>query len=467
MLKRHTQIFSTILRLFDMSLAFVAWELAYLLRFIWIDLPTAVMVPEHLEYLKAAFFVTILSGFVFSFIGVYRMHKVIHLRHEFYHLLRGTFTLFILTLVVAFFYRDFSYSRVHTIYFLICYLNLLFLSRLFTRWLLRCLHKRGKSVESILLIGEGASASKFVESIERLKTLGIVLIGVIETGSKIKSNIKENIPRLGGIDQMSRIIQTQKIDQVFIALSPEEQHYLPRLKEILAEQWVDVRIIPDLGTFRTLHTEVESFEDMPIVTIVQSPMTGWDKVLKRIVDIFGALIALILFFPFMLIITLVIKLTSSGPSLYGQERMGLDGHTFNALKFRSMHYDAESETGAVWASENDERRTKIGTFLRKYSLDELPQLFNVLKGEMSLVGPRPERPVFIDQFKSQIPNYMLRHKVKAGITGWAQINGWRGNTSLEKRIEFDLYYIERWSIWFDIKILFLTFYRGFFGTNAY
>ena len=132
-----------------------------------------------------------------------------------------------------------------------------------------------------------------------------------------------------------------------------------------------------------------------------------------------------------------------------------------------MHYDAESETGAVWASVNDERRTKIGAFLRKYSLDELPQLFNVLKGEMSLVGPRPERPVFIDQFKSQIPNYMLRHKVKAGITGWAQINGWRGNTSLEKRIEFDLYYIERWSIWFDIKILFLTFYRGFFGTNAY
>ncbi len=467
MLKRHTQIISTILRLFDMSLAFLAWELAYLLRFIWVDLPKAAIVPEHLEYLKAAFFVTILSGFVFSFIGLYRMHKVINLRHEFYHLLRGTLTLFLLTLVVAFFYRDFSYSRVHTIYFLICFLNLLFLSRLLTRLALKWLHKRGKHVESILLIGEGASASKFVESIEHLKTLGIILSGVIETGSKIKSNINENIPRLGGIDQISRIIQAKKIDQVFIALSPEEQHCLPRLKDILAEQWVDVRIIPDLGTFRTLHTEVESFEDMPIVTIVQSPMTGWDKVLKRIIDIFGALIALILFFPLMLIISVVIKLTSSGPSLYGQERMGLDGHTFDALKFRSMHYDAESETGAVWASENDDRRTKIGTFLRKYSLDELPQLFNVLKGEMSLVGPRPERPVFIDQFKSQIPNYMLRHKVKAGITGWAQINGWRGNTSLEKRIEFDLYYIERWSIWFDIKILFLTFYRGFFGTNAY
>jgi lipopolysaccharide/colanic/teichoic acid biosynthesis glycosyltransferase len=147
--------------------------------------------------------------------------------------------------------------------------------------------------------------------------------------------------------------------------------------------------------------------------------------------------------------------------------MGLDGHTFKALKFRSMHADAESKTGAVWASENDERRTKFGVFLRNYSLDELPQLFNVFKGEMSLVGPRPERPIFIEQFKSQIPNYMLRHKVKAGITGWAQINGWRGNTSLEKRIECDLYYIERWSIWFDIKILFLTLFRGFIDPHAY
>ena len=227
MLKRHTQIFSTVLRLFDMSLAFAAWELAYLLRFIWVDFPAAVMIPEHLEYLKAAFFVTILSGFVFSFIGVYRMNKVIHLRHEFYQLLRGTSTLFLLTLVAAFFYRDFSFSRVHTIYFLICYLNLLFLSRLLTRWGLEWLHKRGNHVENILLIGEGDTASKFVDRLENFKTLGIVLSGVIETGSKIKSDIPANIPRLGVIDQLGRIIQAHKIDQVFISLSPEEQHYLP------------------------------------------------------------------------------------------------------------------------------------------------------------------------------------------------------------------------------------------------
>ena len=379
----------------------------------------------------------------------------------------GTFILLLLTLVAAFFYREFSFSRVHTLYFLVCFLVLLFISRLITRGSLHWLHARGAHVEHVLLIGNGASANKFIERLQRLKSLGIVLKGVIETKNNRNLIIPENIPRLGGIEQLNQIIKAQQIDQVFIALSPDEQHLLTELKELLAEQWVDVRIIPDLGTFRTLHTEVESFDDIPIVTIVQSPMTGWNQILKRILDISGSFFAIVLFSPVMLMIAILIKLTSSGPALYGQERMGLDGRTFKALKFRSMHADAESQTGAVWASENDERRTKFGIFLRNYSLDELPQLFNVFKGEMSLVGPRPERPVFIEQFKSQIPHYMLRHKVKAGITGWAQINGWRGNTSLDKRIECDLYYIERWSLWFDLKILFLTLFRGFIDQQAY
>jgi Undecaprenyl-phosphate glucose phosphotransferase len=308
---------------------------------------------------------------------------------------------------------------------------------------------------------------KFIERLNQLKSLGIVLKGVVETNECQNSVVPANIPRLGKIDQLNQIIQANHIDQVFIALSLDEQHYLTGLKELLAEQWVDVKIIPELGTFRTLHTEVESFDDMPIITIIQSPMSGWNQIVKRLLDISGSFLVILLFSPLMLLITILIKLSSSGPAIYGQERMGLDGLKFRALKFRSMHVDAESQTGAIWASENDERRTKLGIFLRNYSLDELPQLFNVFKGEMSLVGPRPERPVFIKQFKSQIPNYMLRHKVKAGITGWAQINGWRGNTSLEKRIEYDLYYIERWSIWFDIKILFLTLFRGFFDPNAY
>ena len=467
MLKRHTQVFTSILRLLDMLIAFAAWELAYRLRFFWIDLPHASTIPPHAEYVKAAVFVAVLSGFVFSFNGLYRMHKVVNHPYEFYHLLRATFILFFLTLVAAFFYREFSFSRVHILYFLACLFILLLIFRIISKALLNLLHKRGSLVEHVLLIGNGVSAIRFLDRLDRLKSLGIVLKGVIETDETHKSIIPANINRLGGIDKLIQTIETHQIDQVFIALSPEEHYHMAELKEMLAEQWVDVRIIPELGNFQTLRTEVETIEDIPIITIIQSPMKGWNQVVKRLMDIFGAFCAIILFSPLMILITLLIKITSSGPSIYGQERMGLDGLKFKALKFRSMRVDAESQTGAVWASENDDRRTKIGIFLRNYSLDELPQLFNVFKGEMSLVGPRPERPVFIEKFKSQIPNYMLRHKVKAGITGWAQINGWRGNTSLEKRIEFDLYYIERWSVWLDIKILLLTLIRGFFNPHAY
>jgi len=304
-----------------------------------------------------------------------------------------------------------------------------------------------------------------IERLKELKPIGIHLSGSISLAEQSSENPDSNF--LGSLEELPQIIQQQRIDQVFISLSLKEQHRLEELKDLLSEQWVDVRIVPDLGSFRTLHTDVESFAGMPLVTLVQSPMTGWNQVLKRMLDLAGAILALILFSPLMLLIAFLVKITSPGPILYRQQRMGLDGKTFFTLKFRSMRQDAEKQTGAVWATENDTRRTTLGVYLRRFNLDELPQLFNVLNGEMSLVGPRPERPVLIEEFKSKIPNYMLRHKVKAGITGWAQINGWRGNTSLEKRIEHDLYYIERWSVWLDLKILLLTVFKGFVDPNAY
>ena len=467
MLRRHTQIFSTCLRFLDIILSFSAWEIAYRLRFYWIDLPKASMIPSHVEYFKAAFFVAILTAIIFSFSGVYKLDKFIKLKHELYYLLRGTVLLILISLVTAFFYREFSFSRIHTIYFFGCLVILLFFSRIITKFSLNFLHTKKSYVENVLLIGNGESAKNFCQRLERLRSIGIILKGVIEIEKNVNSIFSENIPKLGEIASLKQTIKANQIDQVYIALTGKQQKYLPKLKELLSDQWVDIKIVPDLGTFRTLNTEIESLDDMPIITIVQSTMTGWNKVLKRFLDIFGSILAIILFSPIMLIVAILVKLTSKGNIFYSQERMGLDGLKFMALKFRSMHTNAESKTGAVWASENDYRRTKLGIFIRKYSLDELPQLFNVLKGEMSLVGPRPERPIFIEKFKKQIPHYMLRHKVKAGITGWAQINGWRGNTSLEKRIEYDLYYIERWTIWFDIKILFLTFFRGFVDPNAY
>jgi exopolysaccharide biosynthesis polyprenyl glycosylphosphotransferase len=206
---------------------------------------------------------------------------------------------------------------------------------------------------------------------------------------------------------------------------------------------------------------------MPVVRLNDSPMIGLAALAKRATDVVCSFILLLALSPLLLLIAAVVKLTSAGPILYNQERMGLDGRTFSMLKFRSMRVDAEAKTGAVWAQATDARRTRFGTFLRRTSLDELPQLWNVLRGDMSLVGPRPERPVFVRKFRSEIPHYMLRHKVKAGITGWAQVNGWRGNTSLESRIECDLFYIKNWSYVMDLKILTMTLWRGFFSKNAY
>jgi exopolysaccharide biosynthesis polyprenyl glycosylphosphotransferase len=221
-----------------------------------------------------------------------------------------------------------------------------------------------------------------------------------------------------------------------------------------------------LAEFAKLRGRVEEFEDLQIVTLQASPFEGWNAILKRSVDLVVGSVALGFFSPLMALISLGVRLSSPGPVLYKQERMGLDGNRFQMLKFRTMVLEAEKSTGPVWAKRNDPRVTRVGYWLRCTSLDELPQLINVLRGEMSLVGPRPERPLLIEQFRKSIPKYMLRHKVKAGMTGWAQINGWRGDTSLEKRIEHDIEYIESWSLSRDLKILALTILRGFVHKNA-
>jgi Undecaprenyl-phosphate glucose phosphotransferase len=229
----------------------------------------------------------------------------------------------------------------------------------------------------------------------------------------------------------------------------------------------DIKVVPGAYEFLSLRGGIDELDDLPIVSLQSSPLYGWNTVFKRIFDLILGTFLLVFTFPIMFIIAFLVKWTSEGPIFYKQERIGMDGCSFQMLKFRTMRVNAEKETGPVWAKESDPRRTKVGTFLRKTSLDELPQLFNVMKGEMSLVGPRPERPIFVEKFRDRIPSYMLRHKIKAGMTGWAQVNGWRGNTSLEKRIEHDLYYIENWSIGFDFKILFMTFWKGFFSKSAY
>jgi Undecaprenyl-phosphate glucose phosphotransferase len=254
---------------------------------------------------------------------------------------------------------------------------------------------------------------------------------------------------------------------VFIALPMSRYDDARRVFDILSQTVVEVRLVADVPALAGLSLTTTNLDGLPVIGLRESPHFGLNVVVKRAMDILLSAVALVVLSPVMLVIALLVKLTSPGPVFFRQERCGLNGRPFQMLKFRSMRVDAERETGAVWAKKDDPRRTWFGAFLRKTSLDELPQFINVLRGDMSLVGPRPERPEFVQQFKKTIPNYMARHSVKAGLTGWAQVHGWRGNTSLRKRVQFDLYYITHWTPWLDLRILWMTLWTGLRHRNAY
>ena len=298
------------------------------------------------------------------------------------------------------------------------------------------------------------------------KELGQI-VGFVDDNAGTDILRYRGIPLLGSLAETQALIKNERIDQLYIALPLEEHVKMLNLIEVANQECIDVKIIPDLLQFITLRAGLEDLDGLPMVNINDVPLRGLSSIVKRLIDLTISLLALtILSVPFV-IIAIAIKLTSPGPVFYRQERMGLDRQPFSVLKFRSMNQDAERDTGPVWTRENDPRRTVVGSFLRRFSIDELPQLWNVLRGQMSLVGPRPERPFFVEQFRNKVPQYMLRHKVKSGLTGLAQVNGWRGNTSIEKRIEYDLYYIENWSMALDFKIIWLTVVRVLSHRHAY
>jgi Undecaprenyl-phosphate glucose phosphotransferase len=300
-----------------------------------------------------------------------------------------------------------------------------------------------------LIVGDGKIARSLQSKIAEHSEYGLKVIGFISKDKESVGKEIDNLPVLGTYDRIKDILKERDVDQLILALPFEQIRLMKVILSQIYEEMIEIKIVPDFYEYFTLRHS--------IINLRESPLYGWNRVLKRTFDILTSLAILFLLSPFMLLIALLVKITSAGPVFYRQRRMGLDGSTFDIIKFRSMKIDAESDTGPVWAKENDRRRTRIGRLIRKFNLDELPQFLNVLRGNMSIVGPRPERPEFMDQFKKSIPEYMLRHKMKAGITGWAQINGMRGNTSIKQRTEYDLYYIENWSLFFDIKIFLKSF----------
>ena len=271
---------------------------------------------------------------------------------------------------------------------------------------------------------------------------------------------------VGNYADLPRLLARGGVDQIIIALPLADHEKIGRIIESIGDAMVDVRIVPDFHQFIQLGSQVEEFDGLPVVSLASTPLAGFNRVLKRSLDLVFGTLFLVASLPMMALVAGIVRLTSQGPIFFFQERVGLDGRPFKIYKFRTMREDAEAD-GAKFAVDGDPRTTTVGRILRKLSLDELPQLVNVIAGDMSLVGPRPERPVFIEEFRQRVPKYMLRHKVQAGITGWAQVHGWRGNTSIEKRIEYDLYYIEHWSLALDLKIIGLTLLNSFRDRNAY
>ena len=343
----------------------------------------------------------------------------------------------------------------------------LFFFRGIIREILRALRRRGYNLRHILIVGTDRLAREVAQKINRHLEFGLNIVGFLGRKPEQVGEGIDGIKVLATYADIKNIISEKGIDEVIIALPFEEEKLMRTILGSISNEMVDIKVVPDLSQFFTLRKGVEELDGLPIINLRESPLYGWNGVIKRLFDIIGSFIAIMVFSPLMLFIIIVMKFTSPGPIFYKQKRMSLDGRSFDILKFRSMRVNTEEETGAVWTKENDPRRTRLGVFLRRTSLDELPQFFSVLRGEMSLVGPRPERPVLVEQFRQHIPRYMLRHKIKAGMTGWAQVHGWRGNTSLEKRIEYDLYYIENWSLWLDLKIILKTIPAVLKGKGAY
>lgn len=467
MLKKHTQFFESLLFLADLFIIGLSWLLSYYIRFYSGLIPIEKGIPPFKIYLYLIIPILFIWGFVFKFFGLYRPKRMSSYFNEVFAIAKAcTFSVFIL-IFLTFLLRQYEYSRLVFLGFWVMTIVAMSIERVAFREILRYLIRKGYNLKYALIVGTGALAEDMLKRIESHPELGIKVICFISSDEYSTTRHIKDIPVAGIYKDIRGIIKEKEINQVIIALPAEKHNIIVEILKDIDDEMVDIKVVPDLYEFMTLRGGIEEFDGLPIISLQDTPLYGWNIVIKRVSDIIVSITALIITAPLMILIAVLIKLTSAGPIFYKQERMGIGGDTFKMLKFRTMRMDAEKETGPVWARKNDPRSTRLGSFLRRTSLDELPQFINVFKGDMSIVGPRPERPVFIEEFRKKIPRYMLRHKMKAGITGWAQVNGWRGNTSLEKRIECDLFYIENWSLLFDIKILWLTIWKGLINKNAY
>jgi len=458
MLRAHSRLLEQVMLAGDLLLVAGCWLLAYYIRFYVAGPPSSHGIPYVQPYLLMLVPILVVWGVSFRAFDLYRPRRIGSRLSEIADIAKASSVgALVLVSVMTFLFREYDYSRVVIVYFWIFSIVAVSFSRYAFREVLRIARRRGYNQRYALVVGGGDLAAGVIQRLRARTDTGIRILGLVGDEKQSAGGAQP----LGGFADLRTVLDAHPVDHVIVALPHEDYGRLGGLLEAIGDEPVTIHVVPDLGRFTSLRGGVEEFEGLPFVHLRESPLYGWNRVTKRIFDVvFSAALLLLL-------LAAAVKLTSPGPVLYRQERMGLDGQRFRMLKLRTMRMDAERETGPVWAPPGDARRTSIGAFFRRFSLDELPQFVNVLRGEMSVVGPRPERPVFVERFRQTVPGYMLRHKVKSGVTGWAQVHGLRGNTSLETRIEYDIQYIERWSFWLDLKIIAMTVSRVLFDRNAY
>jgi len=466
MLKRQGQWMVLLIGIGDILVASAAWGLGYVLRYLGGQIGlTKFELPHFSEFVPAMVFSLVLTALIFSRFRLYAPKRLKSITTEIADLARAIVMVWVIAYFMTTLLRHVTVSRLMMVSVLASWTVLAILYRMLARMTLRRLRQRGRNLRHAAIVGTGRLAQRLYYLLTKNTWTGIKPHYFVADTTQ-RSELA-GMKVYGPVQAVDDIIAVKPVDVVFVALPASRHEEVAQVLDRLAETNVEVRIVPDLLSFNFLGHDVSLLENLPIISMTFSPQHGWNSLLKRIFDILFSCVAIFLLAVPMLILAAIIKLTSKGPVFYRQLRTSIGGMPFPIFKFRTMIPKAEAKTGAVWAKKDDPRVTTIGRFLRHTSLDELPQLLNILVGQMSLVGPRPERPELVDRFRRQIPRYMLRSQVKAGLTGWAQAHGWRGQTSLRKRIQYDLYYITNWTFGLDLRIILLTLLRGFVSPNAY
>lgn len=491
MIKQNQKYLNIFLVILDVLCLIISIVISWFIRFKSGILHVDGSYLPFISYFKPAIYILPIYLILYSIFSLYTPYRMKSIFDEFLNIVKANFLGILIFILALYLLKQVNYSRYFLFIFAIVNTITMTLERTLIRAFLRRLRKNGKNQKYIILVGYSELTEELLKRIYTNKHWGYNIVGIVDDKLYIKNkktkpytNNQDTIIKaakdqiaaclftsekiLGNLDYLENILENYTLDEVFVTLGIKEYDKLPRILNLCEKYGVRTEIVPGYYKYMPVKPYVEEVDGLPIINTRYVPLDNMlNMIMKRLFDIVVSIIAIIVFSPIILLTTIIIKMTSPGPVLFKQERVGFNRKKFTMYKFRSMHVQKEAEEKVQWTTKDDPRKTKFGTFIRKTSIDELPQLFNVLKGDMSLVGPRPERPYFVQQFKEEIPKYMIKHQVRPGITGWAQVNGWRGDTSIEKRIECDIYYIENWNFWLDIKIIFLTIFKGFVNKNAY